>query len=344
MLTACSGDAIVDDTPVADKEQVQITFTINMGGSSTRTRANTWGDNLDSDETNDYKYQKGTNYENTIEEGKLQVLLFNTDNTFIGELENISYNRHSDDDNIYDIIGSLSVDKATVSDGKLECKIVVLANYDDKASEVSNLSDISTLTFNYDSNYIPMYGVETYSGYNAIKLSAGSWSSIGTIYMLRAMAKIRVRCNDIISLTSVSVSNYNTKGNIVPQGYTETSTRNIDYENNTFNPCTDCKEEDESLSFKGTEVEDGKTYWYVYLPEMTSSNNSKITVTYTYNNNEQTKTFSIGEYTKGSLTGNIDVVRNHVYSFYLNKRIEVELELKYQAIDWTSGSGTVEFE
>lgn len=354
LLTAvsCSNDGFVDDTPVADKEQVQITFTINMGGSTKSTRA-TWGDNLDSDENNNYKQETGTTDENFIEEGKLQVLLFKTDdtNTFLGELENVRYNRHSDKDNIYDIVGSLSVDKATVVDGKLECKIVVLANYDTKASLSSgdNISSIKDLSFNYDTKYIPMFGVETYSGDNAIKLSAGSWSDIGEIYMLRAMAKIRVKCSsEDINITDISVSNYNTLGYIVPKGYTEKSTKDIDY--NTLNANSTIIEDENLSFFDNTEVDDDKqTYWYVYLPEIGSGNEPKITVEYTTIDDKTTtheRSFKIGEYTKGKFTEGINIVRNHIYTFSLNYTgEEVEINtLKYQAMEWDSKWAVIGFE
>lgn len=329
-MTACSSDAILDDSSAADKEQVHITFTINMGGST--TRATTWGEN---DSPKD-----GTYYENTIEEGKLQVLLFTTANTYIGELSDMSFYRHpSSDDNIYEIVGSISVDKVNVSNGKLECKIVVLANYGDKASLNSgdNISAIENLSFDATTKYIPMFGVETYSGTNAIPLTSGIRANIGTIYLLRAMAKVRVCCEtDGTELKSVTISNYNAKGYTLPKEYNADNTLAIDYK--TVHPNE--SKEDGSLPFsEETDTEDQKKYWYIYVPEQSSTNKAIISVTYTDGSSggSTTKSFNIGEYKKGKQETDswIDIVRNHIYTYQIV--MDDQLQIAYKVMPWTEG-------
>lgn len=358
MLASCASD---DDATGSSesccvaREMMKITFTIDMGGETmSRSRAETWGDN-------DYTKKSATVYENTIEQGRLQVLLYSEDgNTFLGELQNVTYVRHAaPDDNIYDVVGSISVAKVNLTNNKLNCKIVVLANYDTPVTNTTQLSDIASNSFAYNAagmadktSYIPMYGVKTFRDDEALKLFSGVRTDAKTIYMLRAMAKVRLHCeNSDVTLLSATIANHNNIGYTVPQTYnTVDNTENISYLDGTFNPYPDCKA-GSVQTFFGTEIETTtddngtttKDYLYIYVPETPSSNVVKITVSYKKDNTTSTRTFDFGYYTDGVVSP-LDIVRNHVYTFNLSVKEEVTVKLRYQAMLWDNGSGTVTFD
>lgn len=346
-LVSCAGDDAIDDDSSANSgasETVQITFTINMGGSTATTRAGTtWKDDDDS--------YPATPFENKIFENKLQVYVFSKDgNTFYGQLEDLSSVRHTDkENNIYDIVGKLEVAKVNIQNNKLACKIVVLANFDTsdtdiwqindtKIENISSLDDIGKIIFKYEDYLrtglkeqkmgIPMFGIKTYDG---LSLVSGIQTDAGTIYMLRSMAKVRLVSQvSGYTVTGVTLKDFDRKGYIAPAAYaTKDNTENIDYLTETFR-CYGTHDKDTELSFI-TETE-GESY-YIYVPEVDAeAEGTNITVSYKDAVGTYTRTFAIGDYEE-------DIVRNHVYTFTLSN-----LTLQYQAMDWTDKEGSVTFE
>lgn len=358
-MMSCGNSATVDDDDVvAEQEQVQIHFTINMAGTTTGTRAATWGDNIDDDTTNDYDALIATYNENAIDPGKFQVLVFDTEGNYLDELDNLSYLRSTSDNGIYDVVGTLSVDKSYVEDYKLSCKLVVLANYDDTKASLtygtSTLDNLKDLTFSYDKHLtadiasgkacIPMFGVATFTD---LPMFAGNRTNAGTVYMLRAMAKIRVNLNldsngngetdtgEEYAITSVSLTNLNqTTGYIMPNGFAsvESTTDLTMAENQTLDTTTD-KWSDTTFNPyppSGTSTTDplalekeSDTEYYLYVPEYVISNGRpKFSIRFDFmTESYDPYTFVFDEYengrAKGTTTYNIE--RNHVYTFTITK-------------------------
>lgn len=337
-LTACGSDAFLDDDEnVAEQEQVQIYFTINMGSPSTRA---TWGDNIDNDNTNDYDSLEATYNENTIDPEKFQVLVFDTNDKYLAELSNLTYFRHSDTgNNIYDVVGTLSVDKSYVEDNKLQCKLVVLANYDTKVSNISTLSNLESITYSYSNHLtadivagkagIPMFGMKTTG---EMKMNAGFRTDAGTIYMLRAMAKIRVATTlGALAMESVTLTNYNTTGYIVPNGFADENTEDLEIAT-TFHPYSSKATTTTELSF----AKESDTSFFIYVPEYggyTSDDNTpKITIHFDFSIVAETESFYFDTYTNGVRdTKYPNIERNNAYNFTVKK----ETSFIVTTTDWT---------
>lgn len=336
-LASCASDdamSVNDEEQEGGSETVKITFTINMGGETTsRSRATTWGDK--------YKTKTANIYENTIEEGKLQVLLYSADGSeFLGELQNVTYVRRSDDESyIYDVVGSIEVAKVNLTNNKLECKIVVLANYDTKVSNPSSLSNLGEITYSYDNHKtadiaagkagIPMFGVKTYSGDSALKLFNGVQTDAKEIYMLRAMAKIIVSTTiDAMAIKSVTLKNHNTTGYIVPTGYADyNDTKSLYIEStesikNTFHPNSSRASTTTELSFE----KESDNSFFIYVPEYggyTSEDDTpKITIKFDFSIVEdEMESFYFDNYTTEGVRkqDNPNIERNNAYTFTVKK-------------------------
>lgn len=341
-MMSCGNDAAVVDDDDNAAEQVQICFTISMAGSTTRTRATTWGD--------DYETETATYNENTIDPDKFQVLFFDADGKYLDQLGNLSYFRYSDSDNgTYDVVGTLSVGNNYVKDNKLNGKMVVLANYDEAVdvSSLSTLSDISANTFAYTNHtteniaagtaYIPMFGVTTLNG---LQMNAGYRTNAGTVYMLRAMAKVIVNLNldsngngvidtgEEYAITSAELTNCNQAGYIVPKDYANVSNTTeltmadlslLDWDkDNTFNP--DSNSSTTTITFE----KESDSVFYAYVPECVISNDNRPTFSIRFDFMTDTYpsyTFGFDEYENG-VAKNVEsynIERNHVYTFTITK-------------------------
>lgn len=357
VLSFCS--CVYDDESATDGGEVQtmqVQFTISMDNLDNVTRAGTWGDS-------DYDAETATTWENAIQVGKLQVLVFSSADKYIGSVGNVSYGRRSgSENNIYDILGTINIDESLLTDGKLSCKFVVLANYDNAVSGLSagdDLSEIKDEIFSYNATAIanrttciPMWGVQTYTDsntdtqYKPLTLKKGERTDAGEIFMLRAMAKIRVKLGTSLSgsykLSNVSISDYATKGYIVPAGYNVSATKSLYYASDatssdiSFNPYAD-SEADASLNFQAES--DGS--YIVYVPEcntadigahvnLTVTSKTKATDTKSY----KMKLSSYDSTGKSTSTG-IDLVRNTIYEYTIT---DLErLSIAYKVMPWTEG-------
>lgn len=375
-MMSCSSDAVLDDDKdIAEQGLVQIHFTIDMAGTTTGTRA-TWGDN--------YESVDATYNENAIETDKFQVLVFDTSGNYLDQLANLSFTRDGDNGSTYNVVGTLNVDNSYVGDYRLSCKLVVLANYDNSVdvSQISTLSDIGTNKFAYSNHTtekiatgtacIPMFGVHTV---NNMLMNAGYQTDAGTIYMLRAMAKIRVQLHldtnkdgsvssdEKFAITSVSLSNCSQYGYIVPNGFasvdknkttdftmddpTWNETNSI-WNDDTFNPYYNPHTSSYTLSTTTLNlVEESDTLYYVYVPEYDiSSSRPQFNIRFDFQTDESESndyTFGFGEYdSSGSLiTTNTDcnIERNHTYTFVITKKkgkLYFALESNYWANIFTN--------
>lgn len=349
-MAACGDDALInEDEDAAEKERVQFFFTIDMGGSSSGTRS-TWGDG--------YTSEDATYYENTIDPDKFQVLLFGRGGAYLDELSIISYSRHGDtESNLYDVEGMVNVDKGYVVGNTLQCKIVVLANYDDNSipalTEASTLSDLEDITFDIDNHltediaagtaFIPMFGVTTAD----LKVNAGAMTDAGTVYMLRAMAKIGIKLDDgdsnadgkfntgeELSMTSVTLTKANQRGYIVPKGFASAdNTKSLSMEDGTFNPL-----DGTSLVTDLLFINDGEGHYYAYVPEYTNSERRRtlINIKFDFQTDTDTDTYpvQVAEYDRSNEVGDYyDIGRNIAYTFTITKN---KGEFSVVADDWVA--------
>lgn len=306
-LASCSRNDQIT-VPNGEEGKVYVTLTLSINGEEAGSRA-TWNPEQDTDE-------QGVGWENEI--NNLQILIYNENNTYAGTVEGLfgSSDRY---------IGTLS--GTNWQSGTY--KFVVLANF--TATNI-NLADLATLTYNQNAAYIPMYGVLK----NNFTFAAGKNTDIGSIDLLRAMAKVEVNFSedfptDEYTIGGITVSSYNTQGYCVPKGYNNVNaTGDLDREEAgtaySFNPLS--SPSTTPLTFK---EENGK--YYLYLPEYdNNANPAKIQITVNGENYPlEFKNYENGTPQDGT---QYDIVRNHIYRYTITGVNDGKLTFEYRVLLW----------
>lgn len=310
ILVSCS--STLDEEIIREQDgRVGISFTMSLNSVGAASRS------LSSDMV--------AQYENMIAQDKFRVLAYTTDGN-MHEVTIFSMNKISE--STYEISGELT--------GKhLVNKVMVLANCDKSFNPF--ISSLNLLTYNYSDgsdfnpesprNYIPMWGVKAFK----TTLEPGTNTNIGTINLLRAMAKVQVALSDQsfgCELTQVKMTRYNDTGACVPGSF-----ENVD-ETDDVDVATvpDDVMQGSDLAFHQV----GDKSYMLYLPEYININNQNsadITVSVNdVNNVTRTKTFKIGKYSSnGEWTGTQwDILRNHYYKFDIFLKVSAEGKLNLE--------------
>ncbi|HJD09721.1 MAG TPA: hypothetical protein H9922_00980 [Candidatus Phocaeicola caecigallinarum] len=349
LLSACH--SIMDDEVCADQPSdtttpVQIGFTLTTGDVS--SRAITEGE------------EAGTGYENyiDIEDKDFRILLFDaTDDTYLTTFEPTSI-RPADNTEYpqtYYVEGELS----ETYDNNF--KLVVLANWGNAypsnlvtdATKIEDVCTAATSTFSYTAPFtpsatqkIPMYGVKTCTE----TLRADLLTDLGTVDLLRAMAKIEVTCSaPDIELKTVTLHSYNESGMCAPQGI-ESYTQEWDEDTGT-----DCSHKihlpngitpnEGTLTFE--KVGDRHI---IYVPEFDNTDvtaKSFISVSVERNGTPvvlKNPNIFFGEYNDGTLKDNtdFDIVRNHYYKYTI-ANVDDGIKLQLEVMPWEHEEWTVEW-
>lgn len=307
LLASCSRN---DEVAVAEGEEgkVYVTLTLSINGEEAGSRA-TWDPEQVTDE-------EGVGWENEIDD--LQILIYDENDTYVGTVEDLFTSNSQ-------YVGTLN--GTNWQSGTY--KFVVLANF---TTNNTDLADLASITYNQNAEYIPMWGVlKSYFNF-----AAGERTDIGSIDLLRAMAKVEVSFSDDFptdeyTIGDITLSPYNTQGYCVPAGYASVETTGaLDREEAgaaySFNPLTSVSTS--SLTF--TE-ENGK--YYIYLPEYDNSTDAaKIQVTV----NDETYDLEFKDYENGAPKDGTqyDIVRNHIYRYTITGVNDGKLIIKYKAMPW----------
>lgn len=309
LLASCSRN---DEVAVAEGEEgkVYVTLTLSINGEEVGSRAD-WLPEQNTD-------QPGVGWENKIDD--LQILIYDANNNYVGKVEDLIQlldGRYS---------GTLSSDAEWT--GNTNYKIMAFAN----CPSIDNPSNISTLDYTRANvSYIPMWGVTT----TTFDLTPGESDDIGSIDLLRAMAKVEVNFAESFpsdyEIGAITISPYNTQGYCLPAGYESVETTGaLDREEAgtaySFNPLASASTS--SLTFTG---ENGK--YYIYLPEYENSTDAaKIQVTV----NGETYELEFKDYENGAPKEGTqyDIVRNHIYRYTITGVDDGELKLEYRVLLW----------
>lgn len=336
LATSCSQDDVVQQ---ADDDVINVTFTLMM--SDPKSRA------LDD-------YVQGNVYENRIDAGGLQVLFYSTNlEKCYGKVENISLFK-TNASHIYRFVGDLKVSGVSAS-APLACKVMVFAN----CPNVTTTTPLATLEYVYnadsfknESTNIPMWGVAAFinDGTSDARLSLvpGEEEDLGTIYLLRSMAKVEVVMGEEAAkkydLANVTLKGgYHTKGLCLPKSYNSASvTRDMDTSAEMFNVTNDLTSVDTDLGFKA--ITENKQY-VLYLPEHAVTTGSKIEVT-VLNKGSKTEGPNLNgknfiyfkQYTDGTTSESaesFDIVRNFHYQYIIRSvKEDAPLTLTLTASPW----------
>ena len=201
---------------------VMVAFRMSYANGNTRAANEEWDDYDPKDD--------GTAYENAINTEQLQIKVCDENGTIIGDVENvIAINNGTDTNPDYSITGTWENAADKLSKAK---KIMVFANCGTSNVTPGNIQNLA-FTRASTTQYIPMWGVTTLTN----ELVVGKSNNLGTIDMLRSLAKVKVKLADGMkarkySLGAMQLNNYNTSGYTLPLTYnTAASTAAIRFGN-----------------------------------------------------------------------------------------------------------------
>lgn len=205
---SCGFDDGYDNEDQND-DAVRVAFRMSYANGNTRAANEGWDDYDPKDD--------GTAYENAINTEQLQIKVCDENGTIIGDVENvIAINNGTDTNPDYSITGTWENAADKLSKAK---KIMVFANCGTSivtSGNIQNLAFASSAT----TQYIPMWGVTTLTN----ELVVGKSNNLGTIDLLRSLAKVKVKLADGMksrkySLGAMQLNNYNTSGYTLPLTY-----------------------------------------------------------------------------------------------------------------------------
>ncbi len=361
-MLAASCSQVIED-PVGDSEcnqgtgKVQIMFTIAMDKESLQSRT-TWG--------NTYTSDNGSGIDNIIE--SLQVLLFKNDDngTFISEVEKKILRQLSE--GVYEFVGELSINSDAIdANKKLDCKVMVLANGEVNPNNVENLASSTAtgaliteaFTFNANPNRIPMWGIASYvyisdTDDTRLNMVEGIRNNIGTIHMLRAMAKVEViMANNDYEIDNIALKNYNNSGWTLPNNWKTTGNTQALNRTDCFRPSRNYQEGPISFidNVKDVTIE-GNTYkcYTIYTTEYQNiAPNSQTSVTPSYINvtiNGTIYPIYFKNYTNGVTSETAEaynIIRNHIYRYTITD-VNDELDFTLNVAPWTLVEKTIDYE
>ena len=201
---------------------VMVAFRMSYANGNTRAANEGWDDYDPKDD--------GTAYENAINTEQLQIKVCDENGTIIGDVDNvIAINNGTDTNPEYSITGTWENAADKLSKAK---KIMVFANCGTSIVTPGNIQNLA-FTRASTTQYIPMWGVTTLTN----ELVVGKSNNLGTIDMLRSLAKVKVKLADGMkarkySLGAMQLNNYNTSGYTLPLTYnTAASTAAIRFGN-----------------------------------------------------------------------------------------------------------------
>ena len=325
MLAASCQDTEFAET--LDSSKAQVMFSIAMDTPAARSRA-TWDDNQGSQSA-----AIGDEYDNRIDMNQFIVKLegkVNNVNKEYSIKEIIKWKEDGASENNYMFVGI--VDGINGETTVTNTKITVYANMGETYS-----ADIETKTFTRESakEYIPMWGV---ASPGSLTFRPGKRENVGTISLLRAMAKFEVSISDALEakgykLTDVKLNKFNRKGNFMPKGYADVSETTILGQEAVLNENTTDQEQNVSLPA----LEENKKY-VVYLPEISNTNGNelKMLLTFKKGTDELIETeVVVKDYTEAN-TGLINIVRNHWYQYEIKDIVNGQPEVHYNVLQWVT--------
>lgn len=304
-FTSCN-----NDEPSSDPGSVRVVFRLYVPATTIGTRAD------------GHEEEEGENWESSINLDRFHIVLYAKDGKSIGGLENVKLVPTSNS-NVYDVTGSILVNRLNLVNGKFNGKIMVYANIDGvKDADDFIEANVNKLSFtaNTGKHDIPMWGVKQLD----VGMDAGNQTSIGSINLMRAEAKVKVFLRSDMEayyeLTNVSLSEANAQGYCLPQ-YSNVLRIN-DVQELEHDAYAHFLMNDQKL----TNI--GMLNKAIYIPEYENKNNSKPTVIHLSLRDKRdgkTRDFTLPfvQYDdQGAPTQEaMDIVRNHYYQFevYLNQ-------------------------
>ena len=313
--------------PVVLEGEHTISFTIGFDASTTRVQCDT------------------TNYavpfDYRIDPGTLRVMLTDTANNAIGEVERLYIWPTNDKQTEFEFTGKLP-DRLEFDPENPNYKLFALVNAPAEAIDREfTLYHHQKLDPRNEDSSIPMWGVMTVDLRPIV--NEPNYKIPDALWMLRSAAKIEVQLSDALKesgtkITSATMKYYNVEGYVAPADWHKFSdTHEVDCEKaiNVYR----------HAAVNLPLIEDEATgNYYVYMPEYDNINypgeRNKISLTMVHNGEPVAfdDVISFCDYSDGNIVEGTDynIVRNHIYRFTIRSIAGSNLVLEYTVADWTS--------
>lgn len=308
---ACFISCSKDESP-SEPGSVRVVFRLYVPATTTSTGTRADG----------HEEEEGEKWESSINLDQLHIVLYAKDGKSIGGLESVKLVPTSNP-NVYDVTGSILVNRLNLDNGKFNGQIMVYANMDGvKDADDFSETNVNKLSFtaNTGKHAIPMWGVKQLN----VGMEAGNQTSIGTINLMRAEAKVKVFLRSDMEtyyeLTNVSLSEANAKGYCLPQY------KNVLHINDVQKLEHDAYAHFLMNNQKLTDID--MLNKAIYIPEYENKDNSQPTVIHLFLRDKRDGkmrdfTLPFVQYDDNGVPTQeaMDIVRNHYYKFkvYLNQ-------------------------
>ena len=329
LAASCIFDA--DQCVMPADQPHAVMFTVALDQQRTKAQ---WSDPYDS--------ETGVPFDCRIIPEDLRVVVYAEDGTRVGVLQDLYYWPINEAHTEFQFVGQLPpefVEHFSANSDEPKYRFMVLANCGDHSSGEEYISySQAQLDPTAANSAIPMWGVlekEVTPLINSERLD------LGTIWLLRAAAKIEVKLSDKekdkgTKINSATLKYYNQTGYVLPSGALSVAdTRNLDQE----------------ICFRGyrhaavnlpfyKDEQTGSVYLYVTEYNNLDYSGERNKISLDFNIKGQNKTFedaiSFCNYSSGKLVedSHYNIVRNHIYEFEVLSIAGDNLELQYTVADW----------
>lgn len=239
-------------------------------------------------------------------------------------------------------------------------KVLNYTNVLPKQSESNQV--LSWIPNNATSSGIPLFGIKRVNldGYNTEIYNSGNPYDLGTVWLLRALAKIAISVDENINqgnpegtyfddieieYARIKDGGWNTGLQLIPspltrmEGYVTTGgTGQVETGPNFNNHEYDPTQSSNILYFTKVTSADGKESFIAYVPEYDLSNGKDI-IQIKLAGIDQTFNLSVSPYTDGLPSTGTDpywncILRNHIYRYAI-KGVEIDGSLTLLTLKWT---------
>ena len=290
-----------------------------------------------------YESEVGVPFDWRIIPENLRVLVFAEDGSRIGLLQDLYFWPTNEKQTEFQFMGEMPIefiDKFNANPGQPHYRFMILANCGDNLDGEENITyGQAQLDPSSKDGSIPMWGVlQT----DITPLLKSERLDLGTIWLLRAAAKIEVKLSDEMkakgttSINSATLKYYNQTGYVLPEGaMSATDTRKLD-QDQCFRGYRHAAV---NLPFYKDE-QTGNVYVYVTEYNNKDYPGERNKISLEFNINSVNKSFedaiSFCNYSSGKLVedSHYNVVRNHIYEFVVLSIAGDNLELQYTVADW----------
>lgn len=318
LAAACGEDG--GDMPVQTEKLYKAQFFLTVGNDIPSVSRATPGDG---------EYNHGDGFENYINlpDNDIRVTLLGADNSLICELKDFSITplETLPGSKRYVINGSTKTDLSLVQN----FKVMVLANWgNENYPDELTLENIRKIRYAYKGgqlgydNLIPLFGIT-----NVLSRSfePGVAVNLGTIHLLRAMAKIEIIYSDSSGFWGIKTPTLTAHHDIGLCAPSSVETQNdyianswqLDY-GKSFSVPSDAKVIEEPLEF----IPDGTNRWMLYVPEFSNTVNIHNTAKIKIEFNDPILETQYIDFHDPSLASKpiIDLRRNYWYRITVSKK------------------------